>query len=73
MRVLLVKPEFKNVFTKLSLITTEPLELEYVSSVVKKEGHEVIFVDMMLEKKPLKYFIKKYIRVWKWGKFSVIR
>jgi radical SAM superfamily enzyme YgiQ (UPF0313 family) len=41
-------------------MTCEPLELEYVSSVIEAKGHRVVFVDMMLERKPLTFFVKKY-------------
>jgi len=41
-------------------MTCEPLELEYVSTLVKSKGHEVVFVDKMLERKPLTYFLKKH-------------
>jgi hypothetical protein len=37
----------------------EPLELEYVASALLQEGHEVDLVDMLLEKKPLAYFLGK--------------
>lgn len=38
----------------------EPLELEYIAANVSGEGVIVHIVDMMLESKPLAYFIKKY-------------
>ena len=57
MKVLLVKPEFNNVFTKLSLIITEPLELEYISSNIEPLGHKVTIVDMIIEKKKISYFL----------------
>ena len=61
MKVMLVRPKpHKNSLGLSDLMTCEPLELEYVSSLVKNEGHEVILIDMMLEKKKLSYFIKKY-------------
>ncbi len=37
----------------------EPLDLEYVASSLKLNNHEVDLVDMLLEKKPLKYFLKQ--------------
>ena len=37
----------------------EPLELEYISSALVKEGHTVDLIDMLLEKKSIKYFLKK--------------
>lgn len=60
MRVLLVKPEFKNVFTKLSLITTEPLELEYMSAICKKHNVEVKICDLTIRGKSLRHMLKKF-------------
>ena len=60
MRVLLIKPEFKNVFTKLSLIITEPLELEYMSAICKRNNVEVEICDYSIKGKPLKSLLKKY-------------
>lgn len=45
MKVLLIKPEFRNVFTKLSLIVTEPLELEYMTAICKKHSIESTICD----------------------------
>ncbi len=36
----------------------EPLELEYASAYLEKYGHQTDIVDLILEKKPLKYFLK---------------
>lgn len=60
MKVLLVKPEFKNVFTKLSLITTEPLELEYMSAICKNNNVEVEICDFSGKSKSLKHTLKKF-------------
>ncbi len=60
MRVLLVKPEFKNVFTKLSLITTEPLELEYMSAICKQHDVEAAICDLTIRGKSLHYMLKKF-------------
>lgn len=60
MRVLLVKPEFRNVFTKLSLITTEPLELEYMSAICKNHGVESRICDLTIRGKSLRYMLKKF-------------
>ena len=48
MKVLLVKPEFTNVFTKLSLIRTEPLELEYMYSICKNNKVDVEICDLTI-------------------------
>ena len=61
MRIMLIRPKpHKNSLGLTTLMTCEPLELEYASVIAKQKGHEVIFVDKMLEKKPLTYFLKKY-------------
>ena len=61
MRVMLIRPKpHKDSLGLTNLMTCEPLELEYVSAVLKLKGHDVIFVDKMLERKPIKYFLKKY-------------
>ena len=53
MKVLLIKPEFKNVFTKLSLIVTEPLELEYMAAICKRRGAESRICDFTIRHTPL--------------------
>ena len=60
MRVLLVKPEFNNVFTKLSLITTEPLELEYMSAICKRNDVEARICDLTIRGKSLRYMLKHF-------------
>lgn len=60
MKVLLVKPEFKNAFTKLSLITTEPLELEYMSAICKRNNVESVICDLTISGKSLNYMLKKF-------------
>lgn len=60
MKVMLVRPRpHKNSLGLSDLMCCEPLELEYVSSVVKKLHHDVILIDMMLERKGLDFFIRK--------------
>ena len=60
MKVVLVRPKpHKNSLGLTDLMCCEPLELEYVSALVKNLNHEVILVDMMLEKRKLRYFIEK--------------
>lgn len=60
MKVLLVKPEFKNVFTKLSLIRTEPLELEYMSAICEKNNVTSQICDLTIKNKSLKSVLKKF-------------
>lgn len=60
MKVILVRPKpHKNSLGLSDLMTCEPLELEYVASIIKKLGHKVKVVDMILEKSSLKNIIKK--------------
>lgn len=54
MKVILVRPKpHKNSLGLSDLMTCEPLELEYVAMVCQELGHEVILIDMILEKKKL--------------------
>lgn len=59
MKIMLVRPKpHKNSLGLTDLMTCEPLELEYVSALIKKLGHAVLLVDMILEKRPLDYFVR---------------
>ena len=60
MRILLVRPDTPRSSINLqSFMICEPLELEYVASSLEMDGHEVDLIDMLLEKKPLVYFLKQ--------------
>ncbi|MBR3305833.1 MAG: cobalamin-dependent protein [Lachnospiraceae bacterium] len=60
MKVMLVRPKpHKDSLGLADLMTCEPIELEYVSTLVKKLGHEVILEDMILEKKPLDRLVRE--------------
>lgn len=61
MRVLLVRPRpHRETIGLQNVMICEPLELEYIGACIKDEGHEVNIIDMILEKKPLSYFIKNF-------------
>ena len=61
MKVLLVRPKpHKNSLGLTDLMTCEPLELEYVYTVIKNIGHEAEIADMILEKRSLKKIIMEY-------------
>lgn len=60
MKVLLIKPSFKNVFTKLSLIVTEPLELEYMTAICKRRGVESRICDFTIRHTPLKRLLRQF-------------
>lgn len=60
MNILLVrpKPPVNTVGLKYVMVC-EPLELEYMGASVTAD-HDVIIIDMILEKRPLEYFIKQH-------------
>lgn len=58
MKVMLVRPKpHKNSLGLSDLMTCEPIELEYVAALCKSLGHNVVLVDMILEKKSLKELV----------------
>lgn len=58
MKVMLVRPKpHKNSLGLSDLMTCEPIELEYVAALCKSLGHDVVLVDMILEKKSLKELV----------------
>ena len=60
MNILLVRPNTpKSSINLQSFMICEPLELEYVASELINEGHNVDLIDLLLEKKSLKYFLKQ--------------
>ena len=64
MKVMLVRPKpHKNSLGLSDLMTCEPLELEYVASLCKSLGHNVVLVDMILEKKNLKQ-LQPFAQIW---------
>ncbi len=44
-----------------NVMICEPLELEYLCSFLEEKGHRVEIIDMILEKMPIGYFIRKYM------------
>lgn len=61
MKVLLVRPKpHKDTIGLQNVMICEPLELEYLSSNLENEGHQVIIVDMIIEKRNIQYFLRKY-------------
>lgn len=60
MKILLVRalPHPKSINLQ-SFMISEPLEFEYLSQVLKTNGHEVDFVDLLIEKAPLTAFLKQ--------------
>lgn len=61
MKILLVRPKpDKETIGLQNVMICEPLELEYISSFLEGKGHGIEIVDMILEKEPIGFFIKKY-------------
>ncbi len=60
MKILLVRPNTpKRSINLQSFMICEPLDLEYTASSLQANNHEVDLIDMILEKKPLVYFLKQ--------------
>ncbi|MCL2873385.1 MAG: cobalamin-dependent protein [Defluviitaleaceae bacterium] len=61
MKVLLIRPKpHKDTIGLQNVMICEPLELEYLSSNAEAKGHKVDIIDMIIEKKQISYFVKKY-------------
>ena len=61
MKILLIRPKPHNETIGLqSIMICEPLELMTLKSVLIANNHNVDIIDMILEKKSLLYFLKKY-------------
>ncbi len=60
MRILFVRPEpSPDTIGLQHLMVVEPLELEIMATLVKSD-HQVLIADMILDKRPLKYFIESF-------------
>jgi len=60
MRVLLIKPETVGIFAYTNLVEYEPLEMEYLYTVLKNLGHEPYIYDRRHELTPLKSKLKHF-------------
>ncbi|EQB86986.1 hypothetical protein M918_11620 [Clostridium sp. BL8] len=59
MNILLIRPKPpKETIGLQSVMICEPLELEYLVANISPLGHKVEILDMILEKRPLEYYIK---------------
>jgi len=60
MKILLIrpKPDRKTIGLR-SVMICEPLELMTLAGVLRNNGHTVTILDMILERRPLKYFIRR--------------
>ena len=61
MNILLVRPKpDRRTINLQSFMICEPLELEYLAAYLEPLGHTVWILDMILEKKPLTFFLAQY-------------
>lgn len=61
MNILLIRPKpSKETIGLQHVMICEPLELEYLAANIEREDVNVEIIDMILEKRPLEYFIKEY-------------
>ncbi len=61
MNVLLIRPKPSNETIGLQhVMICEPLELEYLAGNITHDDVDVVIIDMIIEKKPIEYFINKY-------------
>ncbi len=61
MNILLIRPKPSNETIGLQhVMICEPLELEYLAGNIRHDDVDVVIIDMIIEKKPVEYFISKY-------------
>ncbi len=61
MKILLFRPRpHKDTIGLQNVMICEPLELEYLASNAEQHGHAVVIIDMILERKPLTFFLEKH-------------
>ena len=61
MKVMLVRPKpHKKSLGLTDLMHCEPLDMEYVGTLVKSLGHDVLLVDLQVDRKNINYYLKKY-------------
>lgn len=59
MKVLLFRPRpHKETIGLQNVMICEPLELEYLAADIEKNGHEAVIIDMIIERRPISYFLK---------------
>lgn len=61
MKVMLVRPKpHKNSLGLTDLMHCEPLDMEYVGTLVEQLKHDVLLVDLQVDKKDISFYLKKY-------------
>lgn len=61
MKVMLVRPKPDRKSLGLTdLMHCEPLDMEYVGTIVKSLNHDVLLVDLQVDRRSIKYYLNKY-------------
>ena len=60
MKILLIRPAFENIASKVNVVNVEPLELEYLYTVAKEEGCECKIHDVVVDKSNIDNAIRQY-------------
>ena len=61
MKVMLVRPKpHRSSLGLTDLMHCEPLDMEYVGTLVKQLGYDTLLVDLQVDRHNLKYYLKKY-------------
>ncbi len=60
MNILLIRPRYDNLFFRINFINVEPLELEYLYTILKGDGHNCVIYDGQVEKHGLVKALREY-------------
>lgn len=60
MNILLVRPRYDNLFFRINLINVEPLELEYLYTILKQDGHNCFIYDGQVERYDLEEALRRH-------------
>lgn len=60
MNILLVRPRYENLFFRINFINVEPLELEYIYTILRNDGHNCAIYDGQVEKHGLEKALREY-------------
>jgi radical SAM superfamily enzyme YgiQ (UPF0313 family) len=60
MNILLVRPKYDNLFFRINLINVEPLELEYLYTILNNDGHNCVIYDGQVEKHGLGKALREF-------------
>ena len=60
MNILLVRPKYENLFFKINFVNVEPLELKYLYTILKSDGHNCVIYDGQVEKYELEKALREH-------------